>query len=322
MNSCTITIPAKSKDKQAVLTNEKIMHSLAAHIKENNVSCTSMTVTIFGDVVSQHGEWLWLGSLINCMAPMGFNDRAVRTSAFRLVQNGWLDVKKLGRKSYYCFTEYAKVQFERISRKMYTSEPTKWDNKWLFVLVNSVPEENREELKKRLNQQGFNMLTTNLYAHPSSDRESLDELLVEQNITQDVAVFSASTQEAQSQEVTRALVSTRWDIEELAQQYQQFLTYYRNLISTINVSVLSPQECFVFRSALIHDYRKIQLKDPDLPNDLLPSGWVGFEASDLVKRLYKALAEPSLEYVEQQLFNAQGNMPSADNDFFERFGGL
>lgn len=322
MNSCTITIPAKSKDKQAVLTNEKIMHSLATHIKESNVSCTSMTVTIFGDVVSQHGGWIWLGSLINCMAPLGFNDRAVRTSAFRLVQNGLLDVKKIGRKSYYCFTENAKTQYDRISRKMYASEPAKWDNRWLFVLINSVPEEKREELKKGLNWQGFNMLTTNLYAHPSSDRESLDELLSEQEITQDVAIFSASTQEAQSQEVIRSLVSTRWDIEELAQHYQEFLTYYRNLIGTINVSVLNSEECFVFRSALIHDYRKIQLKDPDLPTDLLPSGWVGFEALDLVKRLYKALAEPSLEYVEQALYNAQGTLPTASDNFFERFGGM
>lgn len=298
------------------------MQSLAAHIKENNVSCTSMTVTIFGDVVSQHGGSIWLGSLINCMASLGFNDRAVRTSAFRLVQNDWLDVKKIGRKSYYCFTEYAKAQYDRISRKMYSSETMKWNNQWLFVLTNSVSEEKREELKKGLNWQGFNMLTTNLYGHPSSDRSSLDKLLIEQNILQDVAVFSASTEEAQSQEVIRSLVSARWDIEELAQKYQQFLTYYRNLIGTVNVSVLNTEECFVFRSALIHDYRKIQLKDPELPNDLLPSGWVGFEASDLVKRLYKALAEPSLEYIEQELLNAEGNLPAAKTDFYARFGGI
>lgn len=322
MNSCTVTIPAKSKDKQSVLTNEKIMHSLAAHIKENNVSCTSMTVTIFGDVISQHGDWIWLGSLINCMASLGFNDRAVRTSAFRLVQNGWLDVEKFGRKSYYCFTDYAKVQYGKTSRKMYSSEPIKWDNKWLFVLTNAISEEKREALKKGLSWQGFNMLTTNLYGHPSSDRRSLDELLIEHNIMQDVAVFSASTEEAQSQEVIRSLVSARWDIEELAQQYQKFLTYYRHLIGKMNVSVLSTEECFVFRSALIHDYRKIQLKDPELPDDLLPSGWVGFEASDLVKRLYKALAEPSLEYIEQKLVNAQGNLPAANTDFYSRFGGL
>lgn len=305
-----------------MLANKKIIQALAAHIKENNVSCTSMTVTIFGDVVSQHGSWIWLGSLISCMEPLGFNDRSVRTSAFRLVQNGWLDVKKIGRKSYYCFTEYAKSQYERAARRIYASEPPEWDNRWLFVLTNSVADDRREELKKSLTWQGFNMLTTNLYAHPSSDRRSLDETLIEHKLTQDVAVFSASTEDPYSQEVIRGLVNQKWGVEELAEFYQKFLDYYRGLQGKVDFDALTDEECFIFRSALIHDYRRIQLRDPDLPDELLPNGWVGYEALDLVKRLYKALVMRSLKYVEMDLFNAQGKLPSANSKFFTRFGGL
>ncbi len=317
-----MSILDKKQDKQQVLANKKIIHALATHIKENNVSCTSMTVTIFGDVVSQHGNWIWLGSLINCMEPLGFNDRSVRTSAFRLVQNGWLDVKKIGRKSYYCFTEYAKAQYERAARRIYASEPPEWDNKWLFVLTNSVSENKREELKKSLTWQGFNMLTTNLYAHPSSDRRSLDETLIEQQLTQDVAVFSASTGDPYSQEVIRGLVNVKWGVEELAEFYQQFLDFYRSLQVKADIEALTDEECFIFRSALIHDYRRIQLRDPDLPDELLPNGWVGYEALDLAKRLYKGLAMRSLNYIEKDLFNAQGLLPSANSKFYTRFGGL
>ncbi|UAA37442.1 phenylacetic acid degradation operon negative regulatory protein PaaX [Paraneptunicella aestuarii] len=281
-----------------------------------------MTVTIFGDVVSQHGSWIWLGSLIECMEPMGFNDRAVRTSAFRLVQNGWLDVKKIGRKSYYCFTEYAKAQYERVARRIYASEPPEWDNRWLLVLTNSVPDDKREELKKSLTWQGFNMLTTNLYAHPSSDRRSLDETLIEQKLSQEVAVFTASTDDPYSQEMIKGLVNVKWGVEELANFYQQFLDYFRELQVKTDLADLTEQECFIFRSVVIHNYRRIQLRDPDLPDELLPNGWVGYEAQDLVKRLYRSLTNRSLHYIERELFNAQGKLPAASSKFYTRFGGL
>ena len=38
---------------------------------------TSLIVTFFGDVVSQHGNTVWLGSLVHAMAPLGINERLV-----------------------------------------------------------------------------------------------------------------------------------------------------------------------------------------------------------------------------------------------------
>jgi phenylacetic acid degradation operon negative regulatory protein len=44
----------------------------------------SLIVSIFGDVVTQHGHTLWLGSLVNALAPLGVNDRLVRTSVLTM----------------------------------------------------------------------------------------------------------------------------------------------------------------------------------------------------------------------------------------------
>ena len=40
----------------------------------------SLVMTIFGDAIAPHGGRLWLGSLIELVAPLGVTDRLVRTS--------------------------------------------------------------------------------------------------------------------------------------------------------------------------------------------------------------------------------------------------
>lgn len=57
---------------------------------------TSLIITLFGDTVSPHGRTIWLGSLVQALAPIGVNERLVRTSVFRLVKEGWLEADRVG----------------------------------------------------------------------------------------------------------------------------------------------------------------------------------------------------------------------------------
>ena len=50
----------------------------------------SLIITLFGDVISQHGGEIWLGSIAKSVEALGVNDRLVRTSIFRLAKEGWL----------------------------------------------------------------------------------------------------------------------------------------------------------------------------------------------------------------------------------------
>ena len=40
----------------------------------------SLVITFFGDIVSQHGGNVWLGSLISVLAKFKINERLVRTT--------------------------------------------------------------------------------------------------------------------------------------------------------------------------------------------------------------------------------------------------
>ena len=281
-----------------------------------------MVATIFGDVVSQHGHWIWLSSLIQALEPLGFNDRQVRTSVYRLVQGNWLQVKKVGRCSYYCLTDFATGHYDKAARRIYTAEQTDWDHNWILVLPVSVPEDKKEDLRKSLLWQGFNALTSGLYAHPSSERSSLDEVIHELGLLNNVVVFSAKTIDLYSQGVIKELMKSRWQLAELESYYQEFLDFYRPICQQVFTKLPPPAETFLLRSSLIHDFRRILLRDPDFPSEMLPQGWVGHEAQDLVKRVYKQLVTSSNQYIQENMKNAQGTLPAPHAKFYQRFGGL
>ena len=48
----------------------------------------SLAITVFGDTVSQQGNSVWLGSLVDVMEEFGLNARQIRTAVFRLGQEG------------------------------------------------------------------------------------------------------------------------------------------------------------------------------------------------------------------------------------------
>ena len=67
-------------------------------VNRSPMRTTSLVVSVFGDVITQHGHTIWLGSLVKAMAPVGVNERLVRTTVFRLVKEGWLEAERVGRR--------------------------------------------------------------------------------------------------------------------------------------------------------------------------------------------------------------------------------
>lgn len=57
-----------------------IHHALEAQ----PISGTSLIISLYGDALSHRGGEVWLGSLSALLESMGFGDRFVRTSVFRL----------------------------------------------------------------------------------------------------------------------------------------------------------------------------------------------------------------------------------------------
>ncbi|UUZ46965.1 hypothetical protein LP420_25380 [Massilia sp. B-10] len=95
----------------------------------------SLVMTIFGDTIAPHGGTVWLGSLIELLAPFGINDRLLRTCVFRLAQEGWLVANRDGRRSSYALLPQALPRFERANRRIYAPLTAHWDGNWTMLLA-------------------------------------------------------------------------------------------------------------------------------------------------------------------------------------------
>ena len=82
---------------------------------------------------------------------------------------------------------------------------------------------------------------------------------------------------------------------------------------------ISDQDAFLLRLLLIHDYRRLLLRDPELPEVLLPPEWTGQQARLLCKELYKRLETGSNRHLDREMCLADGSVPIVDASLPERF---
>ncbi|WP_019529457.1 phenylacetic acid degradation operon negative regulatory protein PaaX [Dasania marina] len=301
----------------------KCIESLLAEFQQQRpMRGGSLIVSIFGDSISQHGGSVWLGSLIEALQPFGLNQRLVRTSVYRLIQENWLVSTQIGRRSYYSFTEFGSRQYQKTSRRIYSASRPQWDGQWTLVLPAYVEEE-RDELRKELRWLGYGTLASGLLARPGADRRSLDETLQELDAVDKVVVMNAHTEELASQGVLKQLSKACWNLDELEARYNGFLGRFRPVQAAVTkAKSLDAEQCFQLRTLLIHEYRRILLKDSDLPDELLHADWAGKSALNLTANIYRATYQGAENYLLGHMETAEGKLPKADAGFYQRFGGL
>lgn len=280
----------------------------------------SLIITFFGDVVSQHGKTLWLSSVAHALEPLGINDRLVRTSVFRLVKEGWLEVEKIGRKSFYGFSEFGSIEYQRAAKRIYALDNEAWRGGWQILLATAVPEKQREPLKRSLNWLGFRQMTTGTFARPGGDDTDLRDVIEEFALEDSVLVMDATSSPISSRRTLKQTVQDNWALEELAAEYNSLIRQFRPLRAALDKGKTpTDEQAFLARLLLIHDYRRTLLRDTPLPDDLLPSRWPGTTARQMVASLYTDLAAPSVAYIRSSLESEQGHLGAPVAGFNRRF---
>ena len=281
---------------------------------------TSLIVTVFGDVVSQHGGSVWLGSLVDALAPLGVSERLVRTSVFRLVQEGWLEFDRVGRRSYYRFSEYGAQEYNRAAPQVYGQENSDWDGRWQLLILRHTQDKQAERFKRSLNWQGFRPIASGVFAKPGSGGQAMLDSLNEFSALDDVLVMEADTLPETSGKLMQEVVRECWRLDEVACGYKDFLQQFRPLRRWLkSKSDARPEAGFAARVLLIHEYRRMLLKDTFLPKQLLPSTWPGNDARELTSTAYTSLVPSSLKYITSKLESQDGILPAPGKEFYQRF---
>lgn len=297
----------------------RLRAQVAALGEGGRVNAGSLIISIFGDAVAPRGGRLWIGSLIPLLAPWGINERLTRTAVFRLAQQDWLRVEAHGRRSDYLMTDAGQRRFEEASRTIYASQPRPWDGRWRMLLrVGELDLKQREALRRALFWQGFGPIGGECFVHPTAD---LDEVLhaletdgLGHLLGQLMPFMARGGGDPRCAEHAE-LVGRAWDLPVLAAAYAEFEARYRPLLAAVQAAAtegLDGETAFVLRTWLVHDWRRLLLRDPELPDILLPPDWPARRVRQLTQALYCALLAPSERYLDGHLQRASGeHLPAA-----------
>lgn len=284
----------------------------------------SVIITVYGDSVMHHGGSAWLGSLIKLVQPLGLNERVVRTSVFRLAKEEWLTADQIGRRSFYRLTEAGRHRFDTAHGRIYHHASRPWDGAWTFVIIDfaAMKPDRRDALRSDLRWQGFGQLATGVLLHPDPDEAALRQALADAGAASKALVMRA-TADAGARTANRDLVNRCWDLKRLAADYAAFLDTFRPVWQALSgAEHLDPKTCFVVRTLLMHAYRRVLLRDPKLPDELLEANWPGTSARLLCRNLYRLIQAAAEQHLMAELESADGAVPEAHPTYYLRFGGL
>ncbi len=281
----------------------------------------SLITTIFGDAIAPRGGVVWLGSLIEAMSELGISERLVRTSVFRLVKDGWLQSNQVGRRSYYSLTDEGRERFEQATHRIYAEPSSQWDGTWCLVLLSGLDASDKETVRKEAAWLGFGAMSANVLAHPTPDMADLDVTLRRLSLADAVVVMSAQT--IRSEAAMRTLAQSSWNLDDIDHRYKDFVSMFRPVLAELQKATdVEPKTAVLLRTLLIQEYRKVLLRDPQLPQELLPASWHGLPAYQLCRNLYRGLHERADDYLSSLMETADGPLPPAGKNLLARFGGL
>jgi phenylacetic acid degradation operon negative regulatory protein len=284
----------------------------------------SLIVTIFGDSIMPRGGAVTLGSLIALAAPFGLNERLVRTATARLAKDGWLEGHRAGKLSEYHLSHDGRERFAEATRRIYSEPDTEWSGRWTLVVLPPMRAAARKELREELIWRGFGELSTNVFAHPELDWRSLDSRSLGSQrplgALSKVIVFDANLAD---DDAPQRLVSLGWDLEDLGRRYQRFVKRFERVLAAVHgLRTLDHQACFIVRTLLIHEYRRLHLRDPLLPPRLLRANWPGAQAAALCRDIYACVFAASEAYLSRVAAQLDGPLPPPDASVMQRFGGI
>ena len=266
----------------------------------------SLIVTLYGDAIAPRGGSLWIGSLIEIMALFNIDAGHVRTAVSRLSSDGWLSSTKRGRASYYRLSRSGEDEFLQATQRIYSSIPVRRGALRVALIGPAVAD--AAALRRGLKAAAFAPVSPVIHVGLGSPPSELRAR----------GLFVLTPEETDKRDVAGAA----WRLDEMAQAYRDFIAQFSPLAALLDKqdqAALKDDEALVARTLLIHAFRRVVLRDPALPADLLPQDWSGEAARALAGRLYAAVVAPSERFLDAHGQNGEGPLPPPDARFHKRF---
>jgi phenylacetic acid degradation operon negative regulatory protein len=282
---------------------------LAAFHARQPIRAWSLIVTIFGDVIAPRGGEIGMRALTGILAAIGIDNGVVRTAMSRLASDGWVNRVRQGRLSFYALSRHGWGEVEAAAPRIYGEERGQWEGRFTLVSLGALAEP--EPARRRLLALGFAPLGGPVWIAPTTPWRDLtfivqDPILVEALCLDARPLGNLGARHARS----------IWQLDPLGDAWGRLTDLIEPLAKRPSSD---PLQALTARILLVHEYRRIALRDPGLPISLYPMDWPGHDARLAARSAYRRLAQPSEAWLDQHGATRGGPMPPASLDIAGRF---
>jgi phenylacetic acid degradation operon negative regulatory protein len=237
----------------------------------SNQRVWSLLVTVFGDLAQNEGEVIDGPVLSAMMSDMGIKPEATRVALHRLRNDDWIVSVKNGRTSQHSLTASGRQESAAASPRIY-NPPSRTPKQWQLVILDSASAHSR----KAMAQLGFSPLMPRVYLGSTEATAPNDGLVL-------------------TPTALPRWLAEQFEPKDLAQDYAEL---YQCLLivqkAVEEAHLLTPRDRAVLRCLIVHNWRRLVLKHPELPRDLYSPSWLGHECRVLVSDLLHELPKPEL----------------------------
>ena len=253
----------------------------------------SLLLTILGEYVLPRGAAVWQETLVGALMSVGYTQQAARQAIARSVRDGWLSTERIGRRARLSLsTRTAELLATGASRIYSFGEPWEWDGRWL-VLILRVPEERRDvrhQLRTRLAWAGLGSMGGGVWLTPHVSREAELRSALREAPAAVATSFVASLGLFGS---PNEVAAAAWDLDDVREHYEALIEDFASIRPS------TPETCFRMQALLVHAWRKFPFLDPDLPAELLSSGWPRRRAHELFVDRHARWESPARVYFDE-----------------------
>ncbi len=234
----------------------------------------SVIITFFGDTVMPRGGVVSASVLATVCSCLGIKQEALRVALYRLAKDGWIDRQKEGRNSFYALSESGLENFLPASRRIYADGP-ELRGPWRLAILPVAEREDRAAHDRKLRSAGFIPLSNSLFLGAAQSGPAPDQSAVMEGTFREFPDWIRAT--LAPEPLQREYAALRHALAPAA-----------DVISTFGP--LKPEVAVALRTLIIHQWRRLLLRHPDLPPEMLPTGWQGETCRGLVLTLHQRIS--------------------------------
>ncbi len=235
----------------------------------------SIIVSLFGDMAQDRGAQISGGALTRIIEPMGIKPEAIRVALHRLRKDGWIESDRIGRVSHHVLTEFGRTQSAAVTPRIYARGPAV-DERWHLLIAEDGS--GTQLLEEVMLSRDYTPIGRNvaLGAGPIPDQ------------TEGLLALEISPKRAPK------WVQDRLCPHELRASCLTLLNAAERAAETRPKGwAPTPLQSATLRTLLVHRWRRVVLRQPDLPPAFFPPDWVGPACRDAVFRMLDTLPRPS-----------------------------